>query len=129
MGLLTNKKKKDGMKPRKIPMRIEPKTYFANERTFLSWLHMAVTLGSVGGFKFTLDKNRMGCDGEEDRWIPYSGAILVGVAIVFIVYALRLYLWRAGMIRERRSRSDAAVMLRGVAVTFRDGGVTDSTWH
>ncbi len=25
----------------------EPKTYLANERTFLSWLHMAVTLGSV----------------------------------------------------------------------------------
>jgi uncharacterized membrane protein YidH (DUF202 family) len=30
-----------------IVMRIEPKTFFANERTFLSWLHMAVTLGSI----------------------------------------------------------------------------------
>jgi len=29
------------------PMRLEPKTFFANERTFLSWLHMAVTLGSI----------------------------------------------------------------------------------
>ncbi len=28
-------------------MRIEPKTFFANERTFLSWLHMAVTIGSI----------------------------------------------------------------------------------
>ena len=27
---------------RTTPMRIEPKTFFANERTFLSWLHMAV---------------------------------------------------------------------------------------
>ena len=34
--------------PRAVPMRIEPKTYFANERTFLSWLHMAVLIGSVG---------------------------------------------------------------------------------
>lgn len=25
----------------------EPKTYFANERTFLSWLHMALTMGSI----------------------------------------------------------------------------------
>ena len=25
--------------PRTVPMRIEPKTFFANERTFLSWLH------------------------------------------------------------------------------------------
>ena len=54
-----------------MPLRIEPKTYFgarlrgpaalrvlagaeqalpraANERTFLAWLHMAVTLGGVG---------------------------------------------------------------------------------
>ncbi len=29
------------------PMKIEPKTFFANERTFLSWLHMAVTIGSI----------------------------------------------------------------------------------
>ena len=28
-------------------MRIEPKTFFANERTFLSWLHMAITVGSI----------------------------------------------------------------------------------
>lgn len=28
-----------------VPMRIEPKTFFANERTFLSWLHMSVTIG------------------------------------------------------------------------------------
>ena len=30
-----------------LPAKTEPKTYFANERTFLSWLHMAVTIGSV----------------------------------------------------------------------------------
>ena len=29
-------------------MRIEPKTYFANERTFLSWLHTAVLIGTIG---------------------------------------------------------------------------------
>jgi hypothetical protein len=28
-------------------MRIEPKTFFANERTFLSWLHMSITIGSI----------------------------------------------------------------------------------
>jgi SPX domain protein involved in polyphosphate accumulation/uncharacterized membrane protein YidH (DUF202 family) len=101
-GMLSRAKKNKDMKPRKIPMRIEPKTYFANERTFLSWLHMAVTLGSVGGFKFTLDKNRTDCEGQEYHWVPYTGAALVGVAIVFIIYALRLYMWRGSMIRERR---------------------------
>lgn len=33
--------------PRKVPVRVEPKTYFANERTFLSWINMSVTLGSI----------------------------------------------------------------------------------
>jgi hypothetical protein len=33
--------------PRKIPVKIEPKVFFANERTFLAWLHMAVTLASI----------------------------------------------------------------------------------
>ncbi len=43
-----------------IPQRIEPKTFFANERTFLSWLHMAVTIGSIGaallGFSTTASR-------------------------------------------------------------------------
>lgn len=33
--------------PGTLPERMEPKTYFANERTFLAWLHMAVTIGSI----------------------------------------------------------------------------------
>jgi hypothetical protein len=32
---------------RSLPMKLEPKTFFANERTFLAWLHMAITLGSI----------------------------------------------------------------------------------
>ena len=30
-----------------IPQRLEPKTFLASERTFLSWLHMAITLASI----------------------------------------------------------------------------------
>jgi hypothetical protein len=29
------------------PAKIEPKVYFANERTFLHWMHMCVTLGAI----------------------------------------------------------------------------------
>jgi hypothetical protein len=47
---------------RTTPMRIEPKTFFANERTFLSWLHMAVTIGSIAaallGFAGLADSTR-----------------------------------------------------------------------
>ena len=34
-------------KPRKVPIKVEPKVFFANERTFLAWLNMAVTLASI----------------------------------------------------------------------------------
>ena len=33
--------------PRKVPVKVEPKVYFANERTFLAWLHMSVTLAGI----------------------------------------------------------------------------------
>ena len=43
-----------------LPVRVEPKVSFANERTFLSWLHFTVILGglSVGLLNFG-DKVRL----------------------------------------------------------------------
>jgi len=43
-----------------LPVRVEPKVSFANERTFLSWLHFTVVLGglSVGLLNFG-DKVRL----------------------------------------------------------------------
>ncbi len=32
---------------RKVPVKVEPKVFFANERTFLAWLHMSLTLASI----------------------------------------------------------------------------------
>ncbi len=34
-------------KARMVPVKVEPKVFFANERTFLAWLHMSVTLASI----------------------------------------------------------------------------------
>lgn len=34
-------------RPRKTPIRVEPKTWFSNERTFLAWAGMAVLLGTA----------------------------------------------------------------------------------
>jgi len=33
--------------PGVVQEKSEPKTFFANERTFLAWLHMALTMGSI----------------------------------------------------------------------------------
>ena len=30
-----------------LPVKVEPKVAFANERTFLSWLHFTVVLGGL----------------------------------------------------------------------------------
>eukprot|EP00210_Caulerpa_lentillifera_P001787 g1717.t1 len=35
------------LKQKSTVMRLEPKVFFANERTFMSWMEMAVTLGSI----------------------------------------------------------------------------------
>ena len=32
---------------RKVPVKVEPKVFFANERTFLAWIHMSLTMASI----------------------------------------------------------------------------------
>lgn len=58
----SRKQRPEASAPRTTPMRIEPKTFFANERTFLSWLHMAITVGSISaallGFAGTATKTK-----------------------------------------------------------------------
>ena len=49
-----------GQPARTVPMRIEPKTYFANERTFLSWLHTAVLIGTIGAGLVSVHMGRAG---------------------------------------------------------------------
>jgi uncharacterized membrane protein YidH (DUF202 family) len=82
------------MKERKAPVKVEPKVFFANERTFLAWLHVSVILAgaSVAIVAFA------------DNGDPYSqmyGIILLPVAIAFILYSMYMYAKRAAMIRRK----------------------------
>jgi len=82
------------MKLRKAPVKIEPKVFFANERTFLAWMHLSVILAgaSIAILAFAQDQN------------PYSqlyGVLMLPVAIAFIVYSMYQYARRANMIRHR----------------------------
>ncbi|KAI8799620.1 hypothetical protein BJ742DRAFT_845207 [Cladochytrium replicatum] len=72
-------------------LRVEPKVYFANERTFLSWLHFCIVLGglAIGLFNFG------------DRVGMIAGFAFTLVALMFMIYALYLYLKRTSMIRNR----------------------------
>lgn len=73
--------------------KIEPKTFFANERTFLSWLHTAITLASISVALLAF--------GQKTPAAQISGIILLPISIVFILYALYVFYWRAEKIRLR----------------------------
>lgn len=75
-----------------LPVRIEPKVFFANERTFLSWLHFCIVLGGLA----------LGLLNFGDKVGQISGVIFTVVAMMFIIYALFVYQWRAHQIRNRR---------------------------
>jgi len=76
-----------------VQQKVEPKLHFANERTFIKWLHMATVLCSIsiGVMAFT--------DATSDAQ-QYAVALLP-VALAFIAYALVIFLWRSNQIRTR----------------------------
>ncbi|KAG8528044.1 vacuolar transporter chaperone [Bacidia gigantensis] len=74
-----------------LPTRVEPKVFFANERTFLSWLNFTVILGglAIGLLNFGDNIGRI-CAG-----------LFTLVAMGAMVYALVTFHWRAKSIRLR----------------------------
>lgn len=81
----------NGTKRIAIPVRIEPKVYFANERTFLSWVHFSIFLGGIAAALVGL--------GHQTARL--SGYVFAGVSILFLLYALYLFRWRAEKIRNK----------------------------
>lgn len=109
-----------------LPVRVEPKVSFANERTFLSWLHFTVVLGglAVGLLNFgdkvrppprpripahchpcrRLEKSALLCF---RLWVCHCGCLAATgllmdtrVAMAIMIYALYTYHWRAASIRR-----------------------------
>ncbi|KAG0048233.1 vacuolar transporter chaperone [Gryganskiella cystojenkinii] len=74
-----------------LPIRVEPKVFFANERTFLSWLNFTVLLGSLA----------IGLLNFGDRIGRISAGVFTFVAVVVMIYALMTFHWRADKIRKR----------------------------
>jgi uncharacterized membrane protein YidH (DUF202 family) len=75
--------------------KIEPKVFFANERTFLHWLHAGVTLYTIaaGILAFASETGSVSAH-------LYAMALLP-IALGFCMYALHTFLWRAEKIRTR----------------------------
>ena len=76
-----------------VPVRVEPKVYFAAERTFLSWLEFSIILGSIAATLLNFG----------DDISLYSAWGFTIVACAALLYSMGLYLWRVQMIRKRRA--------------------------
>lgn len=74
-----------------LPTRVEPKVFFANERTFLSWLNFTVILGGLA----------VGLLNFGDRIGRISAGLFTIIAMSAMVYALITFHWRAQSIRRR----------------------------
>ncbi|CAG8888991.1 unnamed protein product [Penicillium nalgiovense] len=76
-----------------VPVRVEPKVYFAAERTFLSWLEFSIILGGIAATLLNF--------GTESATLISSWAFTI-LAAGALVYSLFLYIWRVDKIRKRR---------------------------
>ncbi len=85
---------------RHVPIKIEPKTFFANERTMLQWLNMATlilfTSLALTAYNDPVTHNKRTPEGNLDYSSQIAGAVLAPVAVVFIVYA-RAWRQRVGI--------------------------------
>jgi uncharacterized membrane protein YidH (DUF202 family) len=79
----------DGMRGQKT----EPKLYFANERTFIKWLHMAVILSSIS-IAVLAFSSKVGL-------AQYYAVMMLPLSLLFVAYALATFLWRSNMMRNR----------------------------
>jgi uncharacterized membrane protein YidH (DUF202 family) len=76
-----------------VPVRVEPKVYFAAERTFLSWLEFSILLGTIAATLLNF--------GDDYITFACSWAFTI-LAAVALIYSLVLYIWRVDKIRKRR---------------------------
>ncbi|RAK96340.1 putative vacuolar transporter chaperone (Vtc4) [Aspergillus ibericus CBS 121593] len=76
-----------------VPVRVEPKVYFAAERTFLSWLEFSILLGTIAATLLNF--------GDDYITFASSWAFTV-LAAIALLYSLMLYVWRVDKIRKRR---------------------------
>ncbi|GAW83678.1 hypothetical protein, conserved [Plasmodium gonderi] len=75
----------ESKRPKTSVVRVEPKTFFANERTLLQWLNTSVLLSTISITLLNFS-NSYGFA---------SGIIMAPVAIFFILYSFHIYLKRA----------------------------------
>ena len=64
-------------------IKVEPKTFFANERTFIQWMTSVTLLVTIGSTQLALSDNH-------PRFL-YMSLVLMMFSIVLIVYAVIIF--------------------------------------
>ncbi|GJJ08377.1 hypothetical protein Clacol_002591 [Clathrus columnatus] len=77
-----------------VPVRIEPKVYFAAERTFLRWLQFSVVIGSIATLLFNFTEF------NDDRAL-ICAAVFTFAALLSIAYSCIIFVYRAYRLRTR----------------------------
>lgn len=96
-----------------VRTRVEPKTFFANERTFLQWINISVlvmflALSLLSGSSLAPGMGSSlstSCNTDDSKCLAgkMSGAIIAPVALSFMAYALYMYKKRTIQILRRET--------------------------
>jgi uncharacterized membrane protein YidH (DUF202 family) len=90
-----------------IPQRLEPKTFLASERTFMSWLHMAITLASIAAallaFASTSHKSTSHMHSLSRNLVEFIALVLLPLAMFIVAYATMVFLWRNSQIALKQA--------------------------
>ncbi|KAF8525948.1 SPX-domain-containing protein [Hysterangium stoloniferum] len=88
--------RQNGGKRISVPVRIEPKVYFAAERTFLRWLQFSVIIGSISTVLLNFTK-----PGDTRGLI--SATVFTIASLLSIAYSCGIFVYRAYRLRARHA--------------------------
>ncbi|BGP19071.1 hypothetical protein JCM10213_006662 [Rhodosporidiobolus nylandii] len=86
----------EGGKRVAVPVRVEPKVFYANERTTLAWIEFSVVVSAIGIGILSFS------DPHDDIALA-AAATFTTVALLAIIYTAFMYWWRVNAIRARRA--------------------------
>ena len=69
-------------------VRVDPKAFFSNERTFIQWMHISVTMGAISLTLATL---------ADSADVRTAGVLLIAPSISFLLYGLFSYYRRLAL--------------------------------
>mmetsp|Transcript_32163 Transcript_32163/g.44082 ORF Transcript_32163/g.44082 Transcript_32163/m.44082 type:complete len:672 (+) Transcript_32163:198-2213(+) len=83
-------------------LKVEPKTFFANERTFIQWASFCVVIQTIGIAFVGFSGSDKDTDKSKDGVAKVGGECYLIIAFCFLLYSLYNYRCRAARIRAQQ---------------------------